>query len=268
VKDKKIMWILNITPDSFYDGWKYNIENVKQVIEKMIEQGVDIIDVWWFSSRPWLIMPSVTEELSRILPILDILDKYDIPFSVDTCRNEVVEKILKYKNLAYINDISWLKDEKILDLISSTKIWYILMHIKWEPKNMQNNPDYEDIIWEIHDFFTEKLKIINSKWVTDVILDPWFWFWKTLSHNYIILNNLKKFKDLGYELLAWLSRKSMIWKLLDSSPDKILTETVALNILALQNGADILRVHDIKENKNILKIYNFLSSKKSNDKDI
>lgn len=260
-KGKKIMGILNITPDSFYDWWKYNTENIKKRIEEMIEQGVDIIDVWWFSSRPWSFMPSIDEELSRIIPVLDILDRYNIAFSVDTCRSEVVKEILNYKNLCYINDISWLKDEKILDLISGTNIWYILMHIKWEPINMQDNPFYEDVISEIYNFFEEKISIIKNKWIKNIILDPWFWFWKTLDHNYIILNNLNKFKKLNCDLLIWLSRKWMIWKLINSSPDEVLIETVALNLLALKNWADILRVHDIKEHRNILKIYKFLNLK-------
>lgn len=259
MNNKKIMWILNITPDSFYDGGKFNIlENAKQRIEEMISEWVDIIDVWWFSSRPWSIMPSVEEELSRIIPVLDILDTYNIPFSVDTCRSEVVRELLKYKNLLYINDISWLKDEKILDLISGTNIWYILMHIQWNPLDMQVNPAYDDVVWEIYSFFEEKIKIIKEKWISNIILDPWFGFWKTMEQNYELLRNMNKFKSLWYDLLVWLSRKSMIWKLLNNSPDEILSETVALNLFALEKWADILRVHDIKEHKNIVKIFNEL----------
>lgn len=257
--NKKIMWILNITPDSFYDGWEFNNEyKAKIQIEKMILEWVDIIDVGWFSSRPGSVMPSISEELSRILPVLNILDNYNIPFSVDTCRSEIVKEILKYKNLAYINDISWLKDSKILDLISWTKVWYILMHIKWNPDNMQDSPVYHDVVSEIYDFFKDKLEILKSKWISNIILDPWFWFWKSIENNYDILNNLSTFKTLGYELLIWLSRKSMIWKPLKSSPEKVLSETIALNLLAIQNWWDIIRVHDVKENKNILKIYNKL----------
>ena len=257
----KVMWILNITPDSFYDWWNYiNVIDAKSRIERMISEWVNIIDVWWFSSRPGSIIPSVFEELSRLLPVLDILDTYNIPFSVDTCRSEVVKELIRYKNLAYINDISWLKDEKILDIISWTKVWYILMHIKWTPENMQKNPLYEDIIWEIYSFFEEKLDILNEKWVSNIILDPWFWFWKTIEDNYKILHNLNKFNTLWYELLVWLSRKSMLWKPLNSSPDKVLSETVAFNLLSLQNWACVLRVHDIKENNNIIKLFNLLNS--------
>lgn len=256
---QKIMWILNITPDSFYDWGNFlDVQKVKLQIEKMIFECADIIDVWWFSSRPWSVMPTVEEELSRIIPILDLLDEYNISFSVDTCRSEVVKELLNYKNLVYINDISWLKDEKILDLISWTKIWYILMHIKWNPNDMQNDPVYIDIVWEIYSFFEEKLEIIKNKWITNIVLDPWFWFWKTIEHNYEILNNLSQFKKLWYELLVWLSRKSMIWKPLKSSPDKVLPETLALNLLALEKWWNILRVHDVKENKNIVKIFNLL----------
>jgi len=165
-----------------------------------------------------------------------------------------VEKLIKYKNLRYINDISWLSDEKILDIISGTDIWYVLMHIKWTPENMQNNTKYDDIISEINSFFEEKIKIIWLKWIKNIILDPWFWFWKSLEDNYVILKNLEKFKSFGYPILAWLSRKSMIYKLLETTPDKVLSETLALNLQALQNWADIIRVHDIKEHKNIIKI--------------
>lgn len=258
---KKIMWILNITPDSFYDWWSFVIlEEAKSQIEKMISSSVDIIDVWGFSSRPWSKMPSVKEELERILPILEYLETLEIEVSVDTCRSEVVKEILKFKNLKYINDISWLSDEKILSLISGKNIAYILMHILWIPENMQNNIKYENILEEISSFFEEKIKIIKSYGVEKIILDPWFGFWKELHHNYEILKNLEKFKNLWFPVLAWISRKSMIYKMLDSSPCDVLAETVALNFLALQNWADILRVHDVKENKNILKIYEYMKN--------
>jgi len=251
----KSMWILNITPDSFFDWGEYlNLENAKKQINKMVEEWVEIIDVWAFSSRPGAKIPSIEEELKRLLPILDYLDTLNIDFSVDTCRSEIVEKLIKYKNLRYINDISWLSDEKILDIISGTDIWYVLMHIKWTPENMQNNTKYDDIISEINSFFEEKIKIIWLKWIKNIILDPWFWFWKSLEDNYVILKNLEKFKSFGYPILAWLSRKSMIYKLLETTPDKVLSETLALNLQALQNWADIIRVHDIKEHKNIIKI--------------
>ena len=155
----QIMWILNLTPDSFYDWWQYNsLDLAKSHVRKMIEEWVDIIDVWWFSSRPWSVIPTVENELKRILPILDYLDTLDVDFSVDTCRSRVVKELLKYKNLKYINDISWLNDEKILDLISWTNIWYILMHIKWTPENMQENPEYNDLLNELLRFLWRKIK--------------------------------------------------------------------------------------------------------------
>ena len=258
------MWILNITPDSFYDWGEYfDLENSKIKINKMIDDGVDIIDVWAFSSRPWAIIPSVKEELNRLLPVLDYIDTLNIDFSVDTCRSEVVEKLLKYKNLKYINDISWLSDEKILDLIAWTNIWYILMHIKWTPKNMQNNPKYVDIIKDINDFFEEKLSIIKNKNINNIILDVWFGFWKTLNHNYILLNNLHLLKKFWYPLLVWLSRKSMIYKLLNLTPNDVLNETLALNLLALEKWVSIIRVHDIKEHNNIIKLFNRLNENKN-----
>ena len=135
---------------------------------------------------------------------------------------------MKYRNLKYINDISWLNDEKILDLISWTGIWYILMHIKWTPENMQIDPKYDDLLNELLNLFEEKLKKINSREIKNIFLDPWFWFWKTLEHNYIILGNLDEFKKFNLPILAWLSRKSMIFKALDLSPSDILSETYSI----------------------------------------
>jgi len=252
----KIMWILNITPDSFFDGWNFNsFDNAKNQIEKMIEEWVDIIDIGWFSSRPGFVLPTVEEELKRIIPILDLLEKYNIDFSVDTCRSEVVGKIIKYKNLIYINDISWLADENILNIIENTNIWYILMHT-----NTISNPQYLDVVKEVWDFFEEKLKIINKYKIKNIILDVWFWFWKNIKHNYDLLKNLNYFQKFNLEILVWLSRKSMMYKFLDSNPQDVLEETVALNLLALNNWADILRVHDIKKNKNIIKIFNLMNN--------
>lgn len=252
---KKIMWILNITPDSFYDWGKYNsLEKTKIRIEEMIAQGADLIDVWAFSSKPGSVMPSVEEELERLIPVLDLLDNYGIDFSVDTCRSAVVERIIHYKNLRYINDISGLKDEKILKLIEKTQIWYILMHIKWTPENMQNDTNYDDIINNISGFFEEKLKIIWKYDIKEVILDVWFWFWKSVEDNYKLLKNLDKFRKYNLKILSWLSRKSMIYKPLDSSPESVLDYTLALSFESLKNS-DIIRVHDVKEHKNLLKLY-------------
>lgn len=259
-QEKKIMWILNITPDSFYDWGKYfKLESAKKQINKMINEWVDIIDVWAFSSRPGSIMPSISEELTRLLPVLDYLDNLNITYSVDSCRSEIIQKLIKYNNLKYINDISWLSDEKILDIISKTNIWYILMHIKWTPENMQNNLEYDNIILEMLEFFEEKIKILKKKWIKNIIIDPWFWFWKSLNDNYKILKNLDKFKKFWYPILVWLSRKSMIYKLLETNPKNVLTETVALNLFALNKWANIIRVHDIQEHKNIIKIFQKLN---------
>jgi dihydropteroate synthase len=136
------------------------------------------------------------------------------------------------------------------------------MHIKWSPKNMQDNPKYDDIIWEINNFFEEKLKIVHLKWIKNIILDPWFGFWKTIEDNYKILNNISEFKKYWYEILIWLSRKSMIYKALDSIPQKILSESTSLNLYALQKWWDILRVHDVLVNKNIIKLYNLIENNK------
>lgn len=254
-----IMWILNITPDSFFDGGKYlNIEDALQQIQTMQEQWVDIIDVWGFSSRPGSIMPSVQVELSRIIPVLDILEEKKIFFSVDTCRSEVIKNLLCYTQLKYINDISGLQDEKILDLISGTDIWYILMHTQWAPNIMQNSPKYNDVVQEVYSFFEDKIQLLTSKGISNIILDPGFWFWKTIQHNYQILDKLHIFQSLKYPLLVGLSYKSMIWKPLYIPFQEVWSETVALNMLALEKWAHILRVHDIAVHSNIIELFQYL----------
>ena len=252
----KLMWILNITPDSFFDGGQYiALEAATKRIEEMLANGVDIIDVWWFSSKPESVLPSVEEELSRIIPVLKILEKQNIPVSVDTCRSEVVKEILQFSNVKYINDISWLTDETILPLIAWKDIWYILMHIQWTPENMQNNPKYEDVLKEISNFFEEKINILHSYGIQNIIIDPWFGFGKTVEQNYALLKHLDYFKKISLPILASLSRKSMIYKPLNLLPKDVKNESVALHMLALINGADILRVHDVAETKNILTLF-------------
>ncbi len=255
----KIMWILNITPDSFYDGGRFvNPDDAKQQIEKMISQWVDIIDVWWFSSRPWAEIPSVDDELERIIPILEILKNYNISVSVDTFRYDVVKKVLTYKNVDYINDISGLSDESIVPLLVNSWVSYVLMHTKWSPKNMQNNPNYENIIWEISEFFQEKINILEKSWVKNIILDPGFGFWKTIEHNYEILKNMNSFRDFWYDLFAGISRKSMIYKPLELSPANVLPETVGLGAVLMQNNIDILRVHDVAEHAHVRKLLSYM----------
>ena len=266
MKTPQIMWILNITPDSFYDGGNFLLpDDAKNQIEKMVAEWVDIIDVGGFSSRPWALMPEIEEELRRILPVMELLENYDVPVSVDTCRNEVVKEILHFKNLRYINDISWLSDQAMLPLIAGAWVWYILMHIQGTPGNMQDNPTYSDVVDDISDFFEEKLELIKNSWVDDIVLDPWFGFGKTFDHNYEILARFSEFKKFDLPLLAGISRKSMIWKLLGVKPSDTLSETVALHLLALQNGADILRVHDVHQHQNIITIHNKIQEN-SNEK--
>ena len=257
----EIMWILNITPDSFFDGGKYTwLQDAKKQIDKMISEGVDVIDVWGFSSRPWAKIPSIEVELSRIIPILELLEDYKIAVSVDTCRHEIIEKILKFKNLKFINDISGLQDEKIPELLSGTDMSYILMHTQWIPWNMQKNPKYGHIIEDISSFFEEKIQILRSQGIENIILDPGFGFWKTIENNYEILKNLDAFHRFWLPLLTGVSRKSMIYKLLEILPKDALPETSALHLKALEKWSAYLRVHDVQEAKNIVNIYRIMSS--------
>jgi len=258
----KIMGILNITPDSFFDGGKYNSEKaiIKQT-KKMLKQGATFIDIGAYSSRPNAKHISESEELSRILPVIKLLvNKFpDILISIDTFRGQVAQKGLE-AGACLINDISGGSlDENMFKIIAKYQVPYILMHIKGTPQNMQNNPEYNDIINEITTFFIDKTNQLKALNIKDIILDVGFGFGKTLAHNYTILNQLNHFTKLEYPILAGISRKSMLYKALDSKPSKMKNATTVANTIALLNGASILRVHDVKEAMECIKIIEYSS---------
>ena len=253
------MWILNVTPDSFYDGGQFiDSESARHHIETMIAQWVDIIDVWGFSSRPGAKIPSVEQELSRIIPVLEVLQDYDIPVSVDTFRSEVVAQVLQYDNVKYINDVTGLSDENILPLLKQSQVSYVLMHTQGMPEHMQDNPNYSDIIAEISHFFEEKIALLQAAGVENIILDPGFWFGKTLEHNYLLFKHIQDFRHFWCPLFAGISRKSMIYRPLQSNSNDVLPETVALGTLLMCSGIDILRVHDVGEHVNMKKLLWYL----------
>ena len=257
----KIMGILNVTPDSFYDGGVYSNENeILKQAEKMILDGVDIIDIGGYSSKPGAKTITIKEEEKRVLPIIKLIYKTfkKTIISVDTFRSEIAEKSIN-AGASIINDISGGDfDNNIYKIAERYKAPYIMMHMKGNPSNMQINPTYQNINYEIIKNLSKKIDFAQKKGVCDIIIDPGFGFGKTIEHNYQILNNLKLYKVLHKPILIGVSRKSMIYKLLKTDPSKALNGTTALNTIALINGANILRVHDVKQANEVIKLCGFL----------
>jgi len=254
----KVMGILNITPDSFHDGGQYaeTAKALKQV-EKMLAQGADIIDVGGMSSRPGAEIISEHEELKRIMPVVKgiVENMPEAIISVDTLRAGVAKAVLQ-AGAHIINDISAGRfDDAMINTVAGFKAPYIIMHMQGLPADMQVAPKYNDIITEVYDFFTERITACRNAGIMDTIIDPGFGFGKSVEHNYNLLRNLKYFGNLQFPILAGVSRKSMICKVLNVNPDKALNGTTAVNMLALLNEAKILRVHDVKEAKEAIKIF-------------
>lgn len=255
-----VMGILNITDDSFYDGGKYvNEGDIIAQTTKMLDEGASIIDIGAQSSRPGATQISSEQELKKLLPIIKLLKNSfpEIIISVDSFwANTAKEVVIAGADI--INDISAGEmDNQMFDTIAILQVPYIMMHMQGTPLNMQNNPVYENVTQEVKTFFEKKIEILKSKGVSQIVIDPGFGFGKTIKHNYELLNNLQKFKLLGFPVLIGASRKSMIYNLLDSSPQEALNGTSVINSMALQNGADILRVHDVKEATECIKISTF-----------
>ena len=254
----KVMGILNITPDSFYDGGKFkDDQKIKNHINKMINDGMDILDIGGYSSRPGASEVSISEELERVIPTLIFIKKNfkNLIISIDTFRSEVAKASL-IEGADIINDISaGIFDSKMMDVISKFNCPYILMHMTGNPRNMQNSPKYKHTAVEIIQFLAERIKVARKKNIVDIIVDPGFGFGKTVEHNFEILNNLENFKALDAPLLTGFSRKSMIFKTLKTTSDEALNGTSSLNTIALMKGANILRVHDVKEAKECSILY-------------
>jgi len=257
----KIMGVLNVTPDSFYDGGIYSSEKkILKQVEKMVLDGADIIDVGGYSSKPGATSITIEEEEKRVIPIIKLIYKTfkESIISVDTFRSEISEKSIN-AGASIINDISGGDlDNNIYKIAGKYKTPYIIMHMRGNPSNMQNNPVYKNINYEIIKDLSKKIELAQSNGVGDIIIDPGFGFGKTIEHNYQILNNLKLYKILDKPILIGISRKSMIYKLLKTEPSKALNGTTVLNTIALINGANILRVHDVKEAKEVIKLCSFL----------
>lgn len=257
-----VMGVLNITPDSFYDGGRYTTHNAAIAqAEKMLLDGADIIDVGGMSSKQGNTIISIKEELNRVLPIIEsIIEKHpDAIISIDTLHAEVAKKAIE-KGAAIVNDITAGRyDSAMLKTVATLHVPYIAMHIRGLPENMMQYTDYDNVTSAVLDYFVERLHTFNQYGIADIIIDPGFGFSKTLEQNYELLHHLHILKILERPILVGVSRKSMIKKLLNISGDEALNGTTALNTIALNQGANILRVHDVKEAVEVVKIMNAVS---------
>lgn len=253
-----VMGILNVTPDSFYDGGSYQSEaKIIGRIHQIVEEGGRIIDVGAYSSRPGAAAVSEKEEIGRLMPAVELIRKYypHIPVSIDTFRAKVAKEVNTCMGTVIVNDISGgTMDETMFDYVSQAGIPYVMMHIQGTPETMQKNPEYADVVKEVGQFFQERIARLEAAGFRQIILDPGFGFGKTLQHNYELLDGMETYKSFGYPLLAGISRKSMIYKLLGGTPADALNGTTVLNTISLLKGADILRIHDVKEAVEAVKI--------------
>ena len=249
----KIMGILNITPDSFYKESRLsNTDNIHKTIETMFAEGADIIDIGAMSSRPGAKIIDKKEEWKRLEPVLGIISKHfsNYIFSIDTLHSEIAKRAVKDYGIAIINDISAGEfDKNMFETVAECKVPYIIMHMLGTPENMQQNVNYGSLLDDILYYFSERVNRLNSLGVNDIIIDPGFGFSKTIEQNYELLNKLEDFKIFNSPLLVGVSRKSMIWKPLNISVETALNGTSILNTIALTKGANIIRVHDVKEAK-------------------
>lgn len=252
------MGILNVTDDSFYDGGRYtNDAAVLRRAEQILSEGADIIDVGAVSTKPGAADISVEEEWQRLEKPLALIAKYfpDAVVSVDTWRADIAQRSVE-AGAAIINDVSGgTFDERMAEVVGRLQVPYVLMHTTAKPDKMQQQPLGEDMLLTMMQFFARQLAIFKEAGCLDLILDPGFGFGKTLEQNYFLMKNLSAFQIFECPILVGISRKSMIYKLLETSPDEALTGTVVLNTLALQQGASILRVHDVREAVETVKVF-------------
>lgn len=258
-----VMAILNITSDSFYDGGNYNsVDQALQRAEECLNLGANILDVGGASSRPGAEEVSVETELTRVLPVIDaISNKFPTAvISVDTYRAQVAREGVN-AGAHIVNDISAGEDDPdMISTVAALDVPYIAMHKQGTPKDMQDNPRYSNVVEDVVNYFRNRLELYKKAGIKDVILDPGFGFGKTVEHNYSLLNHLEVFRSLfPNPLLVGVSRKSMINRVLGTKPEDALNGTTALHAMALMNGAQVLRVHDVKEAVQVVKLYKAMS---------
>ena len=262
----KVMGILNVTPDSFYAGSrKETTTDIAYRVEQIITEGADMIDIGAYSSRPNAEHVSTKEEMARLRKGLEIIREVapEAIVSVDTFRADVASMCVEEYGAALINDISGGQmDERMFDTVARLNVPYIMMHMQGTPQDMQLHIHYNHLRMEIMQYFALKVQELYARGVKDIIIDPGFGFGKTLAHNYELFKHLEDFKLFGLPLLVGISRKSMIYKLLDSSPEEALNGTTVLNTIALTKGADILRVHDVKACVEAVRIFNQMNEQK------
>ncbi|PRZ21658.1 dihydropteroate synthase [Flavobacterium granuli] len=255
----KIMGILNVTPNSFFDGGKYNLENeILARVEKMLAEGATFIDIGAYSSKPSAEFVSEKEEIERIVPVVQLILKNfpEALLSIDTFRSEVAKACIE-NGAALINDIAAGNlDDKMFEVIAKYNVPYIMMHMRGTPQTMQSMTHYDDIIKEMLFYFSEKINKARSLGINDLIIDPGFGFAKTLEQNFEVMQKMELFQMLELPLLVGISRKSMIYKVLNSNPEEALNGTTFLNTIALTKGASILRVHDVKEAVECVQLWN------------
>jgi dihydropteroate synthase len=263
LKRPLVMGILNITPDSFSDGGMYLDSNAAlKRADKMIEEGVDIIDIGGESTRPGSQTVSADEELKRITPIIEGIKKIsDIAISIDTYKPEVMKEVIDM-DIAMINDIYALQKPNAIDMIKKSNVGVCIMHMQGTPKTMQLNPTYKNVVSEVISFLEERANLIVNEGINKsrIILDPGFGFGKTFEHNIDLLQNIESFQSLNLPILVGLSRKSFIRKILNGDHDDHLSGSISAAILSVLKGAKILRVHDIKETQSALKIIRIAQS--------
>jgi dihydropteroate synthase len=253
----KVMGILNATPDSFFDGGKYDSsEEALKRVKSMLDAGADIIDIGGYSSRPGAAHISVEEELQRTIPLVKrIHERFpEAILSIDTFRSTVAKAAIE-AGASIVNDISaGDHDPLMLETVAKLAVPYIIMHKQGNPETMQDNPEYDDVVHDVFDYLFQRKKDCNAAGIVDIIIDPGFGFGKTLEHNYQLLQHLEHFHVIDSPLLIGVSRKSMINNVLKTRPEDALNGTSVLNTVALTKGAQILRVHDVKEAAECVKL--------------
>ncbi len=259
----KVMGILNVTPDSFYDGGKFkNDKSFLSQAEKLIGEGADFIDIGAYSSRPGADFVSEKDEINRLIPIVNLIHNSfpETPISIDSFRSEVIKKSIQAGG-AIVNDISAGQlDPMMFETVGKLGVPYIMMHMKGTPQTMQQMTTYSDLIKDIYYYFSERINLAKKHQINDLIIDLGFGFSKTLEQNFKLLNSLDFYTNLNLPLLVGVSRKSMIYKTLDTNPENALNGTSALNMVALNKGAKILRVHDVKEAIECIKLHEALTN--------
>tara|TARA_Y100000385_G_scaffold71916_1_gene72296 strand:+ start:3525 stop:4349 length:825 start_codon:yes stop_codon:yes gene_type:complete len=259
----KVMGILNVTPDSFYDGGKFkNDKSFLSQAEKLINEGADFVDIGAYSSKPGADFVSEKEEINRLIPIVRLIHNTfpDTPISIDSFRSKVIKKSIQAGG-ALVNDISAGQlDPMMFETVGKLGVPYVMMHMRGTPQTMQQMTTYSEIIKDIYYYFSERISQAKKHQINDLIIDLGFGFSKTLEQNFKLLHSLEFYTNLNLPVLVGISRKSMIYKTLDTDPDNALNGTSALNMIALNKGAKILRVHDVKEAMECIKLHGALTN--------